>query len=159
MLLPHRVALTVFAAAAFTMGATVQKRTTTMTPAPPSDEQALQAYYETAAKYHPDPVPTPLDRAAAITFVNSRTNRATLPEKMRKLMRLAVFYDLHETARHFPAFCQAAKASAPISSAPHSLSSLSLGSAIPGSRRVPNSITEGCRIEPTLSWTRTPCWK
>ncbi len=101
MLLPHRVALTVFAAAAFTMGATVQKRTTTMTPAPPSDEQALQAYYETAAKYHPDPVPTPLDRAAAITFVNSRTNRATLPEKMRKLMRLAVFYDLHETA---PAF-------------------------------------------------------
>lgn len=72
-----------------------------MIPTPPPDEDRLQSFYETQTKYLPSPVPTPLDRAAAIKFVSARTNRETPPERMRKLMRLAVFYDLHETGAAF----------------------------------------------------------
>jgi hypothetical protein len=75
-----------------------------MAPAPPPDEQRLEAYYQTETKYVPAPVPTPLDRDTAVAFVNAHASRSTSPEKMRKLMRLAVFYDLRETA---PAFANA----------------------------------------------------
>ena len=78
-----------------------QTRKGKMSPGSPSDESRLQAYYDTEAKYHPDPVPTPLDRAAAIAFVNGRVNTTTPSGKLRKLMRVAVFYDLHETAAVF----------------------------------------------------------
>jgi hypothetical protein len=101
MLLPRRAALSWLAAGAFTFCAIAQKRTPPMTSDARPDEKVLQAYYETAGKYHMSPVPTPLERASAITFVNNKANRATPPDEMRKLMRLAVFYDLRETA---PAF-------------------------------------------------------
>jgi hypothetical protein len=72
-----------------------------MAPALPRDEDRLQAFYDTQTKYHPAPVPTPLDRDTAIAFVNAKANDTTAPEKMRKLVRLAVFYDLQETAAAF----------------------------------------------------------
>jgi hypothetical protein len=72
-----------------------------MAPAQPPDEQRLQAYYDADTKYLQAPVPTPLDRATAVAFVNSHVSRDTPPGKMRKLMRLAVFYDLRETAAAF----------------------------------------------------------
>ena len=72
-----------------------------MAPAQPNDLERLQSYYDTPTKYHPAPVPAPLDRGTAIAFVNGKANQATSPEKMRKLMRLAVFYDLRETAAAF----------------------------------------------------------
>jgi hypothetical protein len=72
-----------------------------MTPQPPRDQVRLQAWFEVHSKYTPVPVPTPLDRAAAIAFVNEHVTTDTPPERLRKLMRLAVFYDLQETG---PAF-------------------------------------------------------
>jgi len=88
-------------AGALALTAKSQEGKRTMTAAPPDDQVRLQAYFDTETKYHPAPVPTPLDRAAAIVFVNARVNRSTTPDHMRKLMRLAVFYDLHETAAAF----------------------------------------------------------
>ena len=66
-----------------------------------SDEETLQAYLAIEVKYHPAPVPTPLGRAAAVRFVTEHVSPAASPDRMRKLMRVAVFYDLRETA---PAF-------------------------------------------------------
>src|SRR5258705_9341792 len=98
--LSRRAALGLLSAGAFAR-ATPQKRKSTMAPAQPNDLERLQSYYDTPTKYQPAPVPAPLDRGAAIAFVNSRANQATSPEKMRKLMRLAIFYDLRETAAAF----------------------------------------------------------
>ena len=78
-----------------------QKRIRTMALVAERDQKRLQAFYDTQTKYHPAPVPTPLDRAVAISFVNAHVSLATSPEKMRKLMRLAVFYDLRETSSAF----------------------------------------------------------
>ena len=72
-----------------------------MAPTVPTDVERLQRYYDTSSKYFLAPVPAPLDRAVAIAFVNGNVSRTTSPEKMRKLMRLAVFYDLRETALTF----------------------------------------------------------
>ena len=72
-----------------------------MAPVPSHDDERLQRFYDTETKYHPAPVPTPLDRSRAIGFVSSKTNRGESPEKLRKLMRLAVFYDLRESAGAF----------------------------------------------------------
>jgi len=103
MLLTRRVALQILVAGVFTSisRANGQKGRASVIPTPPTDEEALAAYYATDAKYRADPVPAPVRRDPAVAFVNTRTSPATPPGKMRKLMRLAVFYDLHETA---PAF-------------------------------------------------------
>ncbi len=101
MLLPRRATQRLLAAVALTFIATAQKEKATTMPPTPHDEKILQAYYDADTKYRAAPVPTPLDRAAAITFVNTRANRATPPDKLRKLMRLAVFYNLQETAAAF----------------------------------------------------------
>jgi hypothetical protein len=81
-----------------------------MAPAPPPpqhpDEKRLQAYYDADTKYVQAPVPTPLERDVAVAFINSHVNADTPPAKMRKLMRVAVFYDLRETA---PAFASVLK--------------------------------------------------
>ena len=102
---PHpisrRSALAWLAGGALGMGATPQKGRHTMYPAPSRDDERLQRYFDTAAKYHAAPVPTPLDRGRAVAFVGAETKRAAPPEKLRKLMRLAVFYDLRETAGSF----------------------------------------------------------
>lgn len=99
-MLSRRTLLGWLGAGAFAFMATAQKRKDTMTPAAPLDEKRLQAYYQTNTKYQSAPVPTPLDRSSAITFVNTHANAAP-PDKLRKLMQLAVFYDLQETAAAF----------------------------------------------------------
>jgi hypothetical protein len=66
-----------------------------------NDYASLQNYYTVEIKYHPAPVPTPLDRATAVQFVNEQVSPTTSLDRMRKLMRVAVFYDLHETAAAF----------------------------------------------------------
>jgi hypothetical protein len=101
MLLPRRAAFRLLAAGAFTFGVTNQKGHSSMTDAPIVQEKVLQSFYAILTKYHAAPVPTPLDRASAIAFVSANATAATPPEKMRKLMRLAIFYRLGETA---PAF-------------------------------------------------------
>jgi hypothetical protein len=69
--------------------------------APPRDEVRLQAFYERNTKYDPAPVPTPLDASAAMEFVEAKITLTLPPEKMRKLMKLVVFYDLHQAADLF----------------------------------------------------------
>ncbi len=97
----RRRLLTAIGAGIFALGATPQKGKKRMTPVVSGDEYRLQAFYATEAKYHPDPVPTPLDRGAAVAFVIARVTPTTPPPKIRKLVRLAVFYDLRETAGAF----------------------------------------------------------
>lgn len=99
--LPRRTVLGLFAAGVFALRAKPQKGKRTMVPASTRDDERLQRYYDIQAKYHPDPVPAPLDRATAIAFVNARASRDTPLDKMRKLVRLAVFYNLQETAAAF----------------------------------------------------------
>jgi hypothetical protein len=99
--LSRRAALGLLSAGVFVIRATPQKRKSNMAPAQPSDLERLQRYYDTSTKYYPAPVPAPLDRSTAIAFVNSKANPATPPEKMRKLTRLAIFYELRETAAAF----------------------------------------------------------
>jgi hypothetical protein len=103
MLLTRRVALRLLVAGAFTCmsRASGQKGKASVIPTPPSDEEVLEAYYATDAKYKADPVPAPVRRDAAIAFVHTKMKSAPPPGKLRKLMRLAVFYYLHETAAAF----------------------------------------------------------
>jgi hypothetical protein len=67
------------------------------------DEQRLRGYLNTSIKYHVVPVPAPLDRNAAVAMVRREVTPQQTVDKMRKLMRLAVFYDLQETADVFGA--------------------------------------------------------
>ena len=99
--LTRRAALGWLGAGALALAAPPQKGKRTMAPVPSHDDERLQRFYDTETKYHPAPVPTPLDRSRAIGFVSSKTNRGESPEKLRKLMRLAVFYDLRESAGAF----------------------------------------------------------
>jgi len=79
---------------------TFQEKEKTMA-APADDHLRLQTYLALDPKYRPTPVPTPLDRAVAVAFVNGNVTRMTTPDRMRRLMAVAVFYDLRETARTF----------------------------------------------------------
>jgi len=99
----RRAALGWLGAGAFALRAAPQKGKRTMDPVPSHEDERLEHFYQTETKYHAAPVPTPLDRARAVGFVNSKVNRQETPEKLRKLMRLAVFYDLRECARAFAA--------------------------------------------------------
>jgi hypothetical protein len=99
----RRIVLGWLGAGVLAFGGPPQKRKQTMAPIPSHDDERLERYYDTATKYHPAPVPTPLERARAIAFVNSKVDRAAPPARLRKLMRLAVFYDLRETAGAFAA--------------------------------------------------------
>src|ERR1044072_7861577 len=105
MSLPRRALVRLFAlsicAAMLAFGAPPQKRKRTMSPASPIDERRLQAFLATSAKYNTAPVPTPLSRATAVAFVNTRANRAGPPQQMRKLARVAIFYHLSETSQAF----------------------------------------------------------
>lgn len=69
--------------------------------APADDLLRLQTWLALDPKYRPTPVPTPLDRAVAVEFVNANVTNTTPLDRMRRLMALAVFYDLRETARTF----------------------------------------------------------
>lgn len=65
------------------------------------NDPRLPAYLHGEAKYHVLPVPTPLDRAAAAAFVATQLPLARSSEDVSKLARLAMFYDLKETADAF----------------------------------------------------------
>lgn len=97
----RRTALAWLAGSALGFGATPQKGKPAMYPDPSRDAERLQRYLETDSKHNPSPVPTPLDRGRAVQLIGSETNPAAPPAKLRKLMRLAVFYDLRETAGSF----------------------------------------------------------
>lgn len=66
-----------------------------------SDEQRLVSYLNADSKYQVVPIPSPIDLTTAIKFVNDHVSERLSPEKMSKLARLAIFYDLKTTA---PAF-------------------------------------------------------
>ena len=97
----RRAALGWLGAGALALAATPQKGKPTMAPVPSHDDERLERFYDTETKYHAAPVPTPLDRSRAAAFVNSKVNRQESAEKLRKLVRLAVFYDLRECAGAF----------------------------------------------------------
>ncbi len=80
-------------------GVSLPKRNTTMTQV--IDEQRLTAYLNAESKYKIAPIPTPIDLAVATRFVNNRVSDRLSPERMSKLARLAILYDLKATA---PAF-------------------------------------------------------
>ncbi|MCH7813521.1 MAG: hypothetical protein IID40_05820 [Planctomycetes bacterium] len=61
----------------------------------------LRLYYEAEQKYHTLPVPTPLDRGAAVDFVNEHLSDDVSYAHLGKLSGLALFYDLGETADGF----------------------------------------------------------
>ena len=107
----RRLVIRSVAACAVAVALTGQEGEHIMAAAPPEDYARLQAYYEVETKYLTAPVPTPLDRDAAVDFVNRSVNRETSLDRMRKLMRLAVFYDLHETAAAFSTVLTGAEAS------------------------------------------------
>ena len=65
------------------------------------DHLRLQTWLALDPKYRPTPVPTPLDRAVAVAFVNANVTRTTAVDRMRRLTALAVFYDLRDTAGAF----------------------------------------------------------
>jgi hypothetical protein len=66
-------------------------------------DKRLNEYMEISAKYRVVPVPTGLDRAAVIRFVNGRVTPVQSPPGMRKLLRLAAMYDARATAESFAA--------------------------------------------------------
>ncbi len=64
----------------------------------------LKAFMEGEEKYNIVPVPTPLERAAALDFATGELEipeHSSSAEAVKKLSRLAVFYDLVETAGEF----------------------------------------------------------
>lgn len=68
---------------------------------PLKDEERLALYLEAESKYFVVPILTPLDRTTAIRFVIEQVTLKQTVEKMRKLSRLAIFYNLKETAPVF----------------------------------------------------------
>jgi hypothetical protein len=81
-----------------------------MSAVPPSDDQRLAAYLRADEKYHVAPVPTPIDRAVAVRFVNAAVAKADAAA-MRKLERLVVFHNLRETGRTFVQVLQGTESS------------------------------------------------
>ncbi len=69
--------------------------------APIPDQERLQGYLEADPKYDVAPIPVPVDRTLAARAITERVKPDLPPRTMEKLARLAVFYDLRETA---PAF-------------------------------------------------------
>jgi hypothetical protein len=78
-----------------------------------TDHSRLHAYLHGEAKYHVLPVPTPLDRLPALTFVAEQLPTTRSAEEMGKLGRIASFYDLRETADAFLSAAKAAKEDIP----------------------------------------------
>ncbi len=68
---------------------------------PIPDQERLQGYLEADPKHEAAPIPVPVDRALAVRAITERVKPDLPPRELQKLVRLAVFYDLRETA---PAF-------------------------------------------------------
>src|SRR5262245_28330801 len=97
----RRPVFALFNACALVSVATVHEGGRVMSAAQADDQLRLQNYYTAETKYQPTPVPTPLDRGAAVAFINANVTPTISPDRMRKLMRVAVFYNLGETAAAF----------------------------------------------------------
>lgn len=68
-----------------------------------NDKTRMEAYLQAETKYRIVPVPTPVERVAAVLFVNSELSKAPDAETTEKLSRLAILHDLRETAKGFQA--------------------------------------------------------
>jgi len=63
-----------------------------------TDADRVRGYLAASPKYVIAPIPTPLERGVAIQAVNDGVRPGQLVELIRKLVDLAIFYDLRETA-------------------------------------------------------------
>jgi hypothetical protein len=63
-----------------------------------TDADRVRGYLAAAPKYVIAPIPTPLERGVAIQAVNDGVRPGQPVEIIRKLVDLAIFYDLRETA-------------------------------------------------------------
>jgi outer membrane PBP1 activator LpoA protein len=68
-----------------------------------TDQDRLMAYLGTNPKYFATPVPTPLAKSVVVEFLSAALKSPQSPESLRKLVRLAVFYDAREVAPAFQA--------------------------------------------------------
>lgn len=66
-----------------------------------NDTSRLEGYLHADTKYNVVPVPTPVARATALDFVTRELARPKQGGELAALARLAIFYDLHETAEGF----------------------------------------------------------
>src|ERR1700726_2918070 len=65
------------------------------------DQDRLIGYLHANPKYFSVPVPTPLARSVVVDFLSAALKSPQPLETLRKLVRLAVFYDVREVAPEF----------------------------------------------------------
>lgn len=65
------------------------------------DKERLERYLEVDAKLAMAPVPTPLDRQTALSFIQEHVNEKQSVDRMELLGRLAELHDLRGAARRF----------------------------------------------------------
>jgi len=68
-----------------------------------TDQDKLMAYLGTNPKYFATPVPAPLAKSVVVEFLSAQLKSPQSSESLRKLVRLAVFYDAREVAPGFEA--------------------------------------------------------
>lgn len=72
-----------------------------MFPQGSNDQERLAKYLGAHPRLEVAPVPVPVDRSLAVRFIADEAPRASSLASFRKLVKLAVFYDLRETAPTF----------------------------------------------------------
>ncbi|MCP4248189.1 MAG: hypothetical protein GY778_14180 [bacterium] len=73
----------------------------THTQSQPQDADRIAHFLGATAKYALAPVPTPLDRAAAADYIQEHLDKDLPIKQTRRLVRLAIFYGLGDTAEDF----------------------------------------------------------
>jgi hypothetical protein len=69
-----------------------------------TDQDRLLGYLHANTKYFAAPVPAPLARLAVVEFLSASLKSPQTAQSLRKLVRLAVFYDVQEVAPAFEVF-------------------------------------------------------